>query len=66
VAAAADAGVFEVLAITIGENLPEQSSAGENVETDRRFGMVGVLRPAFDDTRCDPIDKAPRSAPRTA
>ncbi len=55
---AADAGAFEIAAIAIGQNLTDQSAADINVETDRRFGMIDVLRPAFDDVRRDPVDKA--------
>ena len=54
-------GAFEVRAITIGQNLADHPTTA-NVETDRRLGMVDVLRPAFDDMRRDPIDKAAQLA----
>ena len=60
--AAAKASLFEVFAIAIGQNLTDQSAVGINVETDRRLGMIDVLRPAFDDMRRDPIDKAAQLA----
>ena len=61
-AAAADAGSFEVIAIAIGENLPDQSAVGINVEAYRRVGIVDVLRPAFDAARSDTIDIAAQRA----
>ncbi len=66
VAAAAKTGLLKVLAIAIGENLADQSAAGVNVETDRRFGMFRVLRPTFDDMRRDPIDRAAQRTARSA
>ena len=51
-------GLLEVLAVAVGQNLSDQSAAGINVETDRRFGMIDVLRPAGDAGRADAIDIA--------
>ena len=61
-AAVTQAGPFKIVAIAIGENLADQSAANVNVETDRRCGVVDVLRPALDDMRRYPIDKAAQVA----
>jgi len=58
VATAADAGMFEVVAIVVGEHLSEQPAIGKDVETDRRFGMIRILRPAGHASRVDDIDRA--------
>ena len=58
VAAAAQARLLKVFAIAVSENLTDQLTAGEYVQTDRRFLMIGVLRPTFDSPRRYPIKKA--------
>ena len=63
---AADAGLLEILAITIGQYLTNQSVAGKDVQTNRRLRMIDVLRPAFNDMRRDPIDKAAQLCPLTS
>ena len=54
--------MLQVFAIVVGKNLPNEPVAGKDVQAHRRFGMVGVLRPAFDDLRRNPIDKAAQVA----
>ena len=64
VVAAAQAGSLKVFAIAIGQDLADQLAAGVDVETDRRLGMVGVLRPAGNAFRGDAIDVAAQIADR--
>ena len=59
---AADAGLLEILSITIGQYLTNQSVTGKDVQTNRRFRMIDVLRPAFKDMRRDPIDETAQLA----
>ena len=61
-AAGADAGMLQVFAIKVGENLPNEPIADKDVQAHRRFGVIRVLRPAFDDLRRDPIDEAAQGA----
>jgi hypothetical protein len=43
VPAAAEARFDEIVAIAIGEHLPDEAAIGVDVETDRRFGMIDRL-----------------------
>lgn len=51
VTAGAEAGAFEVFAIAVGQNLADELARGLNVETDRRLGMIEILRPATPASR---------------
>jgi hypothetical protein len=54
--AAAKPGPLEIIAIIVGENLADQPAVGIDAETDRRFGMIRVLRPAGDTGFTDAVD----------
>ena len=56
VLAAAHAGKLEVFAIAIGQNLTDQSAAGKDVETHRRF---------WDDRRFAPSPRCRRGVTRS-
>src|SRR5262249_11221868 len=58
VPALADAGACKVFAIAVCQNLADQSIVRENIETDRRVGMIGAISPAFDRPRRYDIDTA--------
>ena len=56
--AAAQTGLLEVRAVPVGERLPDQPTAGIDVETNRRFGIIRILRPAFNAFAANAVDKA--------
>ena len=56
--AAAEPGGGQVLAKPVRQHLAEAASADEDVETDRRFRRVAVLRPALDRMLPDRVDIA--------
>jgi len=62
VAAAAEPGLFEIPAIPVGERLPDQPAAGQDVETHWRFRVIGVLRPAGNALGADDIEAAAKLA----
>ena len=55
---AADASARKVFAVAVGQNPANQLVTGINVETDRRFGMVGVLCPTGNAIVADAVDVA--------
>ena len=62
VTAPAEAGLLEIGAIAVREHLRDRAPVGINVETDRRVGMIDVLRPAGDAIFGDTLDE-PRNLP---
>src|ERR1700678_3358719 len=58
--AAAETSAFEVVSIVVRQRLPDQLAAGKNIKTDRRFGIVCILRPAGNAAWTDKVDKAPQ------
>ena len=54
--------MLEVFAVAVGQSSADERASSQNVKTDRRFRKVGVLRPAFDQMRRNPINKAPERA----
>ena len=61
-ATAAEPSMLEVFAIAIGQGASDQDAIRINIQTDRRFGMVCVLRPAGDAGLPDMIDRAAQFA----
>jgi hypothetical protein len=59
VASAAETSALKVVAIVVGKRLADQLAACINVETDRRFEVIEILRPALDRMRADEIDIPP-------
>jgi len=59
--ATSEAGLLEVLTIAVCQGLPDQLAAGTDVEADRHFGMLHILRPAGDAGFADEVDIAAQS-----
>src|SRR5436190_12143684 len=51
--AAAETGTSQVVPIPVCDDLPDHLAACINIETDRRLGMIMVLRPAGNAVGCD-------------
>ena len=56
------ARALEILAIAISQNLTDQFIAIVDVKADGHFGMIDVLRPAFDQVWRGPIHMATQRA----